>query len=552
LHSFDGIDTTITSAVVLTAPEQRAVLSELRQHRRARRIEDFDIFEAFYRVYVTAIVSAVAVWVLSGVIGDQRAGPVDVARVREHGAQVVGALVGLAWAVGLRSGGRGGPLVIEAAEVRHVHMAPLDRSLTLRGPAVRQLRFGVLAGMGVGAVAGLLAFRRLPGHAAVWVAVGAMVGGLVTAGALGLALIVSGRRLGRWVGSGLAVAVVVWSALDLAFGTVTSPASFLGQAALWPMKWQPSGLVGVLVVPVIVAAGLAVVGGCSLEAAERRATLAGQLRFAATLRDLRTVVVLRRQLSQELPRERPWTALPRWPAAAGWRRGWQCLLRFPVLRLVRLVVLGVAAGAALAGAWRGTTPLVVAAGVALYVAGLDALEPMGQELDHPERRDSYPRPAGSLYLSELGPPLVLMGAVGLMAGGVMAAVIGSGSAVGAGLMIGVLAAWSGLAGAVITVIQGPPPLFSPAGSLMPPEIAGARAVVRLVWPLLVATAGALPVLAARPRGQEHNPAAVVGGLAIPVLALLGVVGIWVRYHEEIHEWFRSVIPDASGRRPMAS
>jgi hypothetical protein len=538
--------------VVLTAPEQRAVLAELRQRRRARRIEDFDVFEAFYRVYVTAIVSAVAVWVLSGFIGDQRAGPADVARVGDHGAQVVGAVVGLAWAVGLRSGGRGGPLVIEAAEVRHVHMAPTNRSLTLRAPAVRQLRFGALAGAGVGAVAGLLAFRRLPGHAAVWVAVGAMVGALVTAGALGLALVASGRRLGRWVAGGLALALVAWSVVDLALGTVTSPATFLGQAALWPMRWQPSGLVGVMVVPVIVAAGLAVVGGCSLEAAERRATLAGQLRFAATLRDVRTVVVLRRQLSQELPRERPWTGLPRWPAAAGWRRGWHCLLRFPVQRLIRLVVLGAAAGVALAGAWRGTTPLVAAAGVALYVAGLDAVEPMGQELDHPDRRDSYPRPVGSLYVSELGPPLVLMGAVGLIAGGVMAVWIGSEPAVEAGLLDGVLAGWCGLAGAAISVIQGPPPLLSPAGTLLPPEIAGARAVVRLAWPLLVATAGVLPVLAVRPRVHEHQPAGVVGGLAVPVLVLLGAVGLWIRNREEIHKLFRNVVPDASGRRPVPS
>jgi hypothetical protein len=301
-----------------------------------------------------------------------------------------------------------------------------------------------------------------------------------------------------------------------------------------------------------VAAGLAVVGGCSLEAAERRATLAGQLRFAATLRDLRTVVVLRRQLAQEQPRERPWTGLPPWPAAAGWRRGWHCLLRFPILRLVRLAVLGAAAGAALAGAWRGTTPLVAAVGVALYIAGLDAVEPMGQEFDHPDRRDSYPRRAGSLYVSELGPPLVLMGAVGLIAGGVMAAWIGSGSALEAGLVDGVLAGWCGLAGAAISVVQGPPPLFSPAGSLMPPEIAGARAVVRVAWPLLVATAGALPVLAARPRAQEHNPAGVVGGLAIPVLLLLAAVGLWVRYREEIHKWFRAVVPDASSGRPVPS
>ena len=52
------------------------------------------------------------------------------------------------------------------------------------------------------------------------------------------------------------------------------------------------------------------VAGSSLEAAERRTELVGQLRFAVTLQDLRTVLVLRRQLAQERPRSRPWIRRP--------------------------------------------------------------------------------------------------------------------------------------------------------------------------------------------------------------------------------------------------
>ena len=64
-------------------------------------------------------------------------------------------------------------------------------------------------------------------------------------------------------------------------------------------------------VPVALVAALLVVGflglaGLSLEAAERRTSLVGQLKFAVTLQDLRTVLVLRRQLAMELPRSRPW------------------------------------------------------------------------------------------------------------------------------------------------------------------------------------------------------------------------------------------------------
>ncbi|MDQ2754699.1 MAG: hypothetical protein M3R71_04030, partial [Actinomycetota bacterium] len=127
------------------------VLADLRRSRRRRRTEDFDPFDALYKVYVTAIVAGVAVWLLSGVVGDSRVLPATVMRARLHGSAVVGAAVGAVWAVGLRSGGRGGPLVIEAADVRHILLAPIERAVALRLPAIRQLRFGALVGAAVGA-----------------------------------------------------------------------------------------------------------------------------------------------------------------------------------------------------------------------------------------------------------------------------------------------------------------------------------------------------------------------------------------------------------------
>lgn len=237
--------------------------------------------------------------------------------------------------------------------------------------------------------------------------------------------------------------------------------------------------------------------------------------------------------------------------AAGWRRSFHSVLRFPALRLVRLVALGAAAGAALAGAWQGTTPLVAAAGVLLYVAGLDAVEPLAQEVDHPDQRDGHPRPAGSVYVSLLGPPMMLMVAVGLVAAGVMAALVGATSAAQTALVDALPAAWCGLAGAAISVVQGPPPLFSPAGSLMPPEIAGVRAVVRLVWPPLVAIVGFLPAMAARHLAPGRSPAVLTASLAVPVLVLLAAVGLWIRYHDDIHRWFRSALSDAGERRPAS-
>jgi hypothetical protein len=560
--------------------DPRQVLADLRRARRRRRTEDFDPFEALYRVYITAIVSGVAVWLLSGFTGDTRVVAATAAHVGHHDAPLVGVAIALCWATGLRSGGRGGPLVIEAADVRHVLLSPLDRVEALRPVAVRQLRFGALIGAGTGAVAGLLAYRRLPGSFAAWIAVGAAVGILTVTSSLGLAMLVAGRRLGRWIGSGLAIAVLGWSVADAAAHVTTSPATFLGQVALWPLRFHITGVIGLVVPLIVVTLGLAAVADSSLEAAERRATLVGQIRFAATLRDLRTVVVLRRQLAQELPRQRPWLRMPRavpaeWLAAATpgatggpgpggtpartrrwpvWRRGWHGILRFPGLRLIRLGMLGVVAGVATVGAWRGTTPLLLVAGICLYVAGLDAVEPLAQEIDHPDRRDGYAMLNGDLQARQLGPSVVVMLVVGLF--GLIAGYAASGGALRAleiGAILVIPGALTGLAGAAISVIQGAPSAFSSTDSMLPPEAAGARAVFRIVWPPAVAIAGLLPLLAGRHAGAGRSPITAVAALEPPVVILAVLVGVWVRYRDDLHAWWRRTMDEAkSAQRPPAA
>jgi hypothetical protein len=536
---------------------QRQVLSDLRSARRRRRIADFDPFEALYRAYLTGILLAVAVLVLSALTGDGKVSPVEASRVARHGGPFVGLVIAVAFAVGLRSGGRGGPLVIEAADVRHVLLAPVERSVALRGPALRQVRFACLVGVGAGAVAGLLALRRLPGAPAAWVAAGAVVGGLAVAGAYGLAMLMSGPRLGRWVAGGLAVAVVGWSGLDVALGTTTSPASLLGQLALWPLAVHPLDVAGAGVALVALAGGLAVIGGLSLEASERRAGLVGQMRFAATLQDVRTVIVLRRQLAQELPRQRPWVRLPRaipraWLGPSGatrpavaprrrfpvWRRGWHGILRWPGLRWARVTVLGAIAGASLYGVWQGTTPLIVVAGLALYIAGLDAVEPLAQEIDHPDRREEFDLPAGRLHLRQLEAPAVVMVVVGAVALSTAAAISGGARTTWqVGAIMLVPAALSSLGAAAVSVIKGPPPPFTPQQSLVP-EAAGARAMGRLLWPPVISVLGVLPVLAGRQAARHGHPigAATAAAEQLVVFLVAGLVA-WVRWQEEAHRWF---------------
>ena len=84
-----------------------------------------DVMEALYRAYVSALVRGAALWWLVGELGGGRLAPAELARAAANGPQAVGAVFALALAVGLRSGGRGGPLVVEAADVRHVLLAPV-------------------------------------------------------------------------------------------------------------------------------------------------------------------------------------------------------------------------------------------------------------------------------------------------------------------------------------------------------------------------------------------------------------------------------------------
>ncbi|MBW3615861.1 MAG: hypothetical protein KY439_11235, partial [Actinobacteria bacterium] len=252
-------------------------LSELRERRRRRRLGEWNVIDALYRAYVAGIGGLLGVTFLSGLIGDARLSPADLERARVSGPAAVGAVVAVVLAVALRSGARGGPLAVEAAEVRWVLLAPVDRDVALRRPALRQMRFAAFAGVVTGAVVGLLAYRRLVGSPAEWVVSGAALGGATAVAGTGVAMIVSGRRIGRAAATAAAAVLVGWSAADLVTSLTTSPASLAGRAALWPLG--PSGPhlrlgLGVAAATLLVAwLGGRWIGGLSLEAAERRGRL---------------------------------------------------------------------------------------------------------------------------------------------------------------------------------------------------------------------------------------------------------------------------------------
>src|SRR5437763_3311632 len=521
--------------MTVALPIAPSVVGGLRRARRLRRLAGVDIFEALYQAYLAALAVGIVVAVGSGVTGDARLGPSALAQVRAHGSAAIGLAIAVTVAVALRSAGRGGPLAVEGPDVNHVLLAPVDRRAALAGPAYQQLRFGAFAGATVGAVVGLIAYRRLPGTPGAWVLWGALVGALATVAALGAAMAASGRRVPRQTANGLGLLVLAWSAADLAAGVTSSPLTLLGRLSLWALGFDWTALGGAAVALGLAALGLALVGGLSLEAAERRSRLVGQLRFAATVRDLRTVMLLRRQLAQERPRSRPWvhTAPRRGSGArlAVWTRGWRGILRWPARRVLRLVLLGAAAGASLRGVWAGTAPLVVVAGLALWVAALDAVEPLAQEADAADRRDSYPRAEGWIELRRVAVPCVVMAAVAAVAIGAALPLGHVGLLLGVGGATIVPAATAAVAGAAVSVVHPAP--VADVGSLMP-ELTGLRAVFRELVPPVLATAGLLPVLAARAVAALHQSATLAAANVGVVLLTVPVgVGAWVHTRGQV-------------------
>jgi hypothetical protein len=503
----------------------REPLGELAAARRRRRLDELDLLDAIYSAYLTAIAVVVATVVGTTFVPDEQVAAATAGRVADLGPAWLGVALALVVAVGCRSGGHGGPLALEPPVVQHVLLAPVDRALALRGPAGRQLRSAAAVGAAAGGVAGLLAARRLPGAVPAFIACGALTGSLVALLAVGAALALSGRRASSRLATGVAAALVAASALDVTLGVRASPLTHLGALALGPLDAAPEAVGGLAAVVVVVAAGVAGVGGTSLEAAERRAGLVGQLRFAVTLQDVRTVVLLRRQLAQEHARSRPWVRLGRpWPArfAVPWR-GARGIVRFPAVRLGRMAALGAVAGLSMRGVWAGTTPLVAVAAMALLVAGLDAIEPLSQEVDRPDRWSSLPRRDGTTLLQHLVAPALAMVLVGLVAVGVAAAAGPSLLALRLGLVVLPATAVAAVAAAAGSVIMGPPDVVL---RVVLPEAAGASMVLRAVWPPALIALALAPVVVARTT-TTTSPLAVAANLEVLVVVVLGGVVVWL-------------------------
>jgi hypothetical protein len=177
----------------------RRTVRDLRALRRTRRLGDLEWFDIAYRVYLFALAGLIATVMISDAIGEVIDDDVTTEDVLTKGPATLGLVMMAAVAIGLRSGSEGGPVALEAGDVRHLLMAPIDRRMVMMRPIGQRMR-SVAFGLAVGAgVIGQLVARELEGSRGSWAAAGALYGAVVGATYVAAAVIshaLGGDRVG--------------------------------------------------------------------------------------------------------------------------------------------------------------------------------------------------------------------------------------------------------------------------------------------------------------------------------------------------------------------
>jgi hypothetical protein len=506
----------------------------LRRRRQRNRLADIEWFEAAYRVYVVALFGGGGVLWISALLGEASLSADATADVARHGPAVLGMLAALAVLVGLRNGAIGGPLALEAADVSYVMLAPVDRWRSLARPTWQRVRSAVAVGVLAGGIAGQLAGRRLPGSPLAWCGGGALFGATVAAIWAAAALIAHGTRLSRPLATALGGVVVAWQAAAAASTdrSVIGPLDTAGGLALWGWRQRNTEAVLPLVVLVALVVGVSMIGRTSLDALTRRSDLVAQLRFAVTMQDLRTVILLRRQLNQERPRQRPWVrARLHWVPRHVVRRGLHGLARTPLPKLVRMVALAAGIGACDAVAVQGTPSMVAPAALLAMLLGLEVTEALAQEIDHPDRTDALITERSAVLAQHLWVPAITLLPLAVVAAAAAVAVAGR-DAIAPAAIVAVPALWAGACGAVVSTVRDAADAIGGErqAAFMPPEMAGMQTAIRVIWPLVVSALPSAALLLITTTSSSIGGAvrAAVGSLLVCAATV-----VWVRTRDRV-------------------
>ncbi|MFK8023402.1 MAG: hypothetical protein AB8G26_05490 [Ilumatobacter sp.] len=565
-------------------PSGDAVVAELRRTRRAIRLGDTEWFDVLYRVYLFALAGTIAVILASdaveGLVGDE----VSTETLLDRGPTIAGIVAVLAVGIGLRNGADGGPISVEPADVRHLLTAPIDRRRALLRPIVqrfRSLAFGAALTLGI---LGQLVGREIDGSRAAWAGSGALFGVVLAALYVSAAIIAHALRLPPALASAIFVVLLAWQGAaawatwpDTPVDAVgIGPGDLHGSLLFWGIRQPTIDIVAIAatVIGLVVATGLG--GRLRLDPLERRGQLVSQLRFAATVQDIRTVVLLRRQLRAESVRARSLLGGAHFPGRQAarvssrrpdraerhpaptivWRRGATAIGRLPIGRLLRIATLAAVAGVTGALAVSSSPLLLVAFVAASFVLGLEALEPLAQEIDRPSITDSIPIDRGWLFAHHLVAPAGLLAGAGLI-GAAFAAVVEPGNAVGA-FALAIPLAWVGSIGAVVTTVGDAPDPPTVAGLTLTgaersaespfalPEFAGVSQLGKGAIPVVFSAVGALCLLALR----NEPSAAIVLRSILGVALCLAVMVWWVVRRDRINSRIREFF--AAGRQAQAA
>jgi hypothetical protein len=181
--------------------------------------------------------------------------------------------------------------------------------------------------------------------------------------------------------------------------------------------------------------------------------------------------------------------------------------RLPLSRLVRMAGLALVAGIAASLTVRSSWLFLVLLVGAVFLLGLEALEPLAQEVDRPDLTDGFPVPRGWLFAHHLVAPAGLL-AVAAMIGAVGATVVEPDYAIAA-FALAIPVAWAGAIGAIVTTVgDAPDPPTSASTTLTGaergvenpfslPEFAGFSSVGKGAIPILLSAIAAGPVAAMR-------------------------------------------------------
>ncbi len=521
------------------------VLYDLRRRRKRHRLGDIEWFDAAYRVYLVALFGGGTVLWISSSISDTTASDQAIADIARNGPALIGLITALTFLAALRSGAQGGPLALEAPDVAYVMLSPVDRTRALLRPVTQRARSAASLAATFGAIVGQLAGRRLPGTPVAWAASGAAFG--ITTALLwaGTALIAHAIRLPLWMATSLGLAGLALQCAALAWH-VPGPANLAGSLAMWGWRQHPLDLAAPLLAVIVIIIGVALLQQTSLDALARRSSLVAQLRFAVTMQDLRTVILLRRQLNQEQTRGTPWLAVPRWITHPIPRRGIASVARFPLTRLVRMTAFAAMAGVFQAMVLRGTTPALIGTALMLFVLGLEVMEPLSQEVDQPDRTDTLPIERGELLVRHLLAPAVALVPFAVIAAASAVAVLGTSRAIAPAAILALPTVLAGAAGGVVSIVRDAPDPTkgATAQAFVPPEMAGISSAMRVGLPILVSALAASTVLLVRHAerlGTSPVGAALRGVIGAALLTCL--IGYWVRRRDQWKRKFRQFMSD---------